>query len=775
MEVIRSHQLALPVAETSPAGYRPWVEVAGATNPAYQPVILTATTWYRRRWVLSGNDDACIDTSDPVEILNVPVITGNEIVTDDQTVCTDDLPQLMQATNPGGGLPSQVYYLWESRSETTPWAAADNTNGNNLRNYMPPVMTGDTTTYRRVVMSGGQEGVCKDTSATKTINVLPSIDNNTISTTVTVNCQFDNLSILNGTVPGGGATVGVVDPTRNYRWERTTGPDTSGPWAEVSYGPAEVNYTDMPQLPLADDYWYRRVVLSGPSLGGQSQVCSDPSDPIHIEIHTAISNNDIDPADSACFNTEKALNGEIPNGDSEQATFYSWRDADNGAELGTEKDLPYTFAALDSRQFNRIVVIGECEDTSNNMAITVMELPGGTLSGDLPKACKQDVELDVNLNIEDLSNYVIPWEISLDDGVNPELLNPQLLDADGTVTVSLFTEELSTQFNYTIGKMLYRLTDGTECVAPMENLAGNVPIEVFLTPDPEITITTAELVGDSVCDNEISLVVNPDHGTGMWTSDMPDKLGFQPDAQALSVRASIDPLDSQAWEHLPYTIYFKSEAGDCSGTDSVDIGFFEQPDPAYAGEDDTIYLTNTVRLNADPPTAGVGTWTVAPPSPVQFDDEHDPKTLAKGLVKGERNEFKWEIKNGVCVDHDDFTVINQDEAQPYEGFSPNGDQINDFFIIRGLAEATDFSMSIFNALGNSVRTITKANVGEIVIQPGSIPGGLRDDEMVVWDGKSNNGNMVPAGTYYYVLNVTMKQDIGGTDTPEWKHYIVVNQ
>ena len=38
---------------------------------------------------------------------------------------------------------------------------------------------------------------------------------------MTVNCQFDNLSILNGTVPGGGATVGVVDTTRNFRWERT--------------------------------------------------------------------------------------------------------------------------------------------------------------------------------------------------------------------------------------------------------------------------------------------------------------------------------------------------------------------------------------------------------------------------------------------------------------------------------------------------------------------------------------------------------------------------
>ncbi len=77
----------------------------------------------------------------------------------------------------------------------------------------------------------------------------------------------------------------------------------------------KLNYTDMPQLSLADDYWYRRVVLSGPGLGGQSQVCSDPSDPIHIEIHTAISNNDIDPADSVCFNAPKELLEKHPLGE----------------------------------------------------------------------------------------------------------------------------------------------------------------------------------------------------------------------------------------------------------------------------------------------------------------------------------------------------------------------------------------------------------------------------------------------------------------------------
>ncbi|MDX2430349.1 MAG: gliding motility-associated C-terminal domain-containing protein [Bacteroides sp.] len=749
-----------------------WNEIAGETTSSYQPTVLTATIWYRRV-VLSGNDDACVDPSKPVVVLNVPVITGNEITSADQTVCTDDLPQLVQATTPGGGIPDEYDYLWESRTETTSWVAADNTNGNDQRNYMPPIMTGDTTEYRRVVMSGGTDGACKDTSLSKTINVLPAIDNNTISTTVTVNCQLDDLSILNGTVPGGGATEAGVDPTRKYRWEEATGTGVPGVFGEISYGPDELNYTDMPRLSLSEDYWYRRIVLSGPSLGGQAQVCTSTSDTIHIVLHTAISNNEIDPADSVCFNAPKELIGKLPAGEGSEPISYLWKDIDSGAELGTGKDLNYTFTTLDPRQFNRIVVIGECEDTSNTMPITVMELPGGILSGDLPKACEKDALLDVDLNIEGLSNYITPWEISLDDGVNPELSDQQELSADGPVTVSLSTDEVSTQYNYTLGKILYRLTDGTECLAPTANLTGNVPIEVFLTPEPVISVST-ELTDDAVCDNEVSLVVDPDHGTGTWESDNPGKLGFLPDAQALSVRASLDPSDQDAWAHLPYKIFFKSEAGDCSGSDTVEISFYEQPEDANAGPDDTIYLTNTVTLSADPPTAGMGTWTIASGSG-DIEDANDPNTLVTGLAKGERNEFTWTIVNGICSTSDDRSVITQDEAQPYEGFSPNGDQVNDYFIIRGLADATDFSMSIFDALGNTVRTVKKANVGEIVYDPGSISGGLRDDELVIWDGRSNNGNIVAAGTYYYVLNVTMEQDDGSTDKPQKKHYIVVGE
>jgi gliding motility-associated-like protein/uncharacterized repeat protein (TIGR01451 family) len=73
-----------------------------------------------------------------------------------------------------------------------------------------------------------------------------------------------------------------------------------------------------------------------------------------------------------------------------------------------------------------------------------------------------------------------------------------------------------------------------------------------------------------------------------------------------------------------------------------------------------------------------------------------------------------------------------------EGFSPNGDAVNDLFVIRGISYFPNNSIVIFNRWGNIV---FEANPYQNT-----------------WDGRSSRGltvggDVLPTGTYFYLLNL----------------------
>ena len=67
------------------------------------------------------------------------------------------------------------------------------------------------------------------------------------------------------------------------------------------------------------------------------------------------------------------------------------------------------------------------------------------------------------------------------------------------------------------------------------------------------------------------------------------------------------------------------------------------------------------------------------------------------------------------------------------GFTPNGDAFNDFYVIRGIQGYEGNQINVFNRWGSLVYSAK--------------------DYQNNWDGTSNDGNLLPDGTYFIVVNL----------------------
>jgi len=782
--------------EDSTATSGTWEEIPGAIVIDYQPSEQEERIWFRRvaRSGTGMRGDACIDYSPQVEIFVVDTIENNAILSPDEIVCTDDQPAMLEASQPGGGFENQYAFQWEWKTESGDWELASEGGGsNNEQGYQPPVMAanGESRFFRRVVGSGGpQNDVCTKISNEVFVEVLPRITNNLIATATEVICQGGNLEALNGQVPGGGAEEGGNDPTRNYKWERANFTGTDMPasgWTQVAYGPDSVNYRAGDELSSEEDYWYRRIVFSGPVVSGQEQVCADTTSgapgeadaPVHITIHTSISDFAIDDSDSACHLSTKELQGLSAKGEPDSIPSYQWRVVGGNDLPGKGQNYSHEFQDLGPLQFERLVGIGVCVEVSNSMDITVMELPGATLSTDLDELCETDTLFDVAFNNGDLSYYIPTneWEVFLMDDVTMVESGPykdSLNEGGIRVDLETHSDDPSTRYTYSIHRIQYTTLDGEVCAVDdgSDLIDGEAAVHVFNKPKPVIKIEGDEASIDSICGFAIDLEVDPDNGSLSWSSDHDQYVSYT-QGPGDNISVALDE-SKEAYAVERYWLTFRSDAGDCFDTSSIELFFYEEPDPAFAGKDTTAFLSNSIQMNADPATAGQGTWTLEGGNG-NIQDPNDPNTLITGLDKEGENEFRWTVTNGVCSSSQDVTIVTYREVWRPEGISINEDGLNDYFIVKGLAEADEFSLTVFNNLGKTVRKVNKDNVDEVIYDENLISNGLAEDELVVWDGRASNGNFVPPGTYYYVISMTIQQKDGSVDAYEYKDWIVVRR
>ena len=94
------------------------------------------------------------------------------------------------------------------------------------------------------------------------------------------------------------------------------------------------------------------------------------------------------------------------------------------------------------------------------------------------------------------------------------------------------------------------------------------------------------------------------------------------------------------------------------------------------------------------------------------------------------------VDNNGCVLDIVFSVgINSDcDVIVYNGFTPNGDGLNDFWFIENIEKIPNNKVHVFNRWGNRIyNTVNYNNISNR------------------WDGKTNSGSTITSGTYFFII------------------------
>ncbi len=160
-----------------------------------------------------------------------------------------------------------------------------------------------------------------------------------------------------------------------------------------------------------------------------------------------------------------------------------------------------------------------------------------------------------------------------------------------------------------------------------------------------------------------------------------------------------------------------------------------------AGIDLSICKKNLV-LSAIPPQFGYGVWSIISGN-ATIVSTNDANATASNLSLGP-NVFVWTVENGNCIDADTVQINLLPESECFEdldmptGITPNGDGINDYFVVRGL-DVESNKLTIYNRWGVLVYEKTNYN-----------------NE---WDGKTTNGQKLPDGTYYVIFKAPTRNAV----------------
>jgi gliding motility-associated-like protein len=227
----------------------------------------------------------------------------------------------------------------------------------------------------------------------------------------------------------------------------------------------------------------------------------------------------------------------------------------------------------------------------------------------------------------------------------------------------------------------------------------------------------------STCTSSIQLQATPTTDSGSW--QLPAGLS------ATSINAPNATITSTTIGTYTLTWTVSNEA--CSASDQVEITFLDPGTGVTvdAGPDQTIEQFSPITLAATATDGAELQWTILQGTGTLL-NANAAETIWQGTSTGDHVAMITASVSDCASVTDTVHITVLDLFIP-AGFSPNGDGVNDVFEITGLSAYSERALKVFNRWGQEVYT--------------------NDTYANEWDGRSDNGQHLSNGTYFYILNL----------------------
>ncbi|MCX7863352.1 MAG: gliding motility-associated C-terminal domain-containing protein [Bacteroidales bacterium] len=645
-----------------------------AQTPSIFPSNQYTQALYRR--IVSSY--GCYDTSNTIQIIIINAIAGNTIFIEDTLIYAQYCTVAEGDIGGQNSIPN-VSTIWQMSLDSLNWSTVDTSL---IYHFYITDYSNQFYYYRRIIQIQG----CSDTSNVVVVEILPPLlniieSNHGLSSIVEV-CSGQMLalgSFINQ--PSGG------NNQYTYLWIYST---SSANWMPAIGINNQKNYLTPA---IWDTVYFARIIESG--------ACLDTSNIISV-YPIYLPSNEINTTQTDYCYGQSILPIEESVPTQGFNVSYQWQMLVNNQWqniAGANQPVYVPNYIIGSTSYRRNVFKNNCSSSSNIITINCNPQKNVTFEHLNNDSICKTFNSSINIHVHIEGNG--PWNVTYSiNGINYSF-NQYSND-------SIFSVSPLQQNYYEI--YLVQVTDSSNC----SNILPNDTIRIWAFNSIAAHSSSMELCGLTA-----TLQAQPPvEGIGRWI--------LPPTMTCNNVYLHNAQVYSSQYGTFP--IIWEVTNGPCYDTNQTYITFYEAPSQPYAGDDQIIYdLSQPVYLNASNPNVGVGTWTVIS-GQASFVDIHSPHTQITGLAEGD-NILRWSVVNGVCPQVYDDVLIKVYTIVVPEGFSPNGDGINDFFEINGIDDT--YQLSVFNRWGNLVYE-SKPYLNN-------------------WNGKDKGGNDLPDDTYFYML------------------------